>query len=143
MASACAHSGPLVRSGSIPLGDLAVSSDINNVAVSPDGTQACVVGSYVKEREAAVHGTVTLVDLVQKKVGWTKQMPPPDATANVVAVACRFHANGLYVLASADTAHAMVNNVGRVYEYYSMFVSAVDESLAFQTRMMKDGRYTR
>lgn len=115
MALFCAYAAPLVRSGSIPLGDLAASSDIDNIAVSPDGTLACVVGSYVKEREAAVHGTVTLVDLVQKKVAWTRQMPPPDATANVVAVACRFHGDGVYVLANADAAHAMANNAGRVY----------------------------
>ena len=190
MAWGCAQSGPLVRSGSIPLGDLAASTDINNIAVSPDGTQACVVGSYVKEREAAVHSTVTLVDLVQKKVGWTRQMPPPDATANVYAVACRFHGDSVYAVANADATHAMANNAGRVYvyrygrngdelrhaaipvsadsrvaidmlvhdgrlhvigfgkdtdadnEYYSMFIAAVDESLAFQTRMMKDGSYT-
>jgi hypothetical protein len=190
MASGCAQSEPLVRSGSILLGDLAASSDINNVAVSPDGTLACVVGSYVKEREATVYSTVTLVDLVQKKVGWTKQMPPPDAMANVYAVACRFQGDNVYALANADAAHAMANNVGRVYvvkysrngdelkhaaipvsaesrvaidmlahdgklhvigfgkdtdannEYYSMFVAAVDDSLAFQTRMMKDGSYT-
>jgi len=190
MASGCAHAGQLVRSGSIPMGDLAISSDINNIAVSPDGTQACVVASYVKEREAAVHSTVTLVDLVQKKVGWTRQMPPPDATANVYAIACRFHADRVYALANADAAHAMANNAGRVYvyqygrngdeikhaaipvstesrvaidmlahdgtlhvigfgkdtdtdnEYYSMFVSTVDDTLAFQTRMMKDGSYT-
>lgn len=190
MASGCAQSEPLVRSGSILLGDLAASSDINNVAVSPDGTLACVVGSYVREREATVYSTVTLVDLVQKKVGWTKQMPPPDAMANVYAVACRFHGDNVYALANADAAHAMANNVGRVYvykygrngdnlkhaaipvptesrvaidmlahdgklhvigfgkdtdadnEYYSMFVAAVDESLAFQTRMSKDGSYT-
>jgi hypothetical protein len=190
MASGCAQSEPLVRSGSILLSDLAASSDINNVAVSPDGTLACVVGSYVKEREATVYSTVTLVDLVQKKVGWTKQMPPPDAMANVYAVACRFQGDNVYALANADTAHAMANNVGRVFvykygrngdelkhaaipvptesrvaidmlahdgklhvigfgkdtdannEYYSMFVAAVDESLAFQTRVSKDGSYT-
>lgn len=190
MASGCAHSEPLVRSGSILLSDLAASSDINNVAVSPDGTLACVVGSYVKEREATVYSTVTLVDLVQKKVGWTKQLPPPDAMANVYAVACRFQGDNVYALANADAAHAMANNVGRVYvykygkngdelkhaaipvstesrvaidmlahdgklhvigfgkdtdannEYYSMFITTVDDTLAFQTRMMKDGSYT-
>lgn len=190
MASGCAQSEPLVRSGSILLSDLAASSDINNVAVSPDGTLACIVGSYVKEREATVYSTVTLVDLVQKKVGWTRQMPPPDAMANVYAVACRFQGDNVYALANADAAHAMVNNVGRVYvvkygrngdelkhaaipvstesrvaidmlahdgklhvigfgkdtdannEYYSMFVTTVDDTLAFQTRMMKDGSYT-
>jgi hypothetical protein len=190
MASSCAHAEPLVRSGSILLSDLAASSDINNVAVSPNGMLACVVGSYVKEREATVYSTVTLVDLVQKKVGWTKQMPPPDAMANVYAVACRFQGDNLYALANADAAHAMANNVGRVYvykygrngdelkhaaipvssesrvaidmladdgklhvigfgkdtdannEYYSMFVATVDDTLAFQTRMMKDGSYT-
>ncbi|MFS2017040.1 hypothetical protein ACEN88_10725 [Massilia sp. CT11-108] len=189
---ACGHAqgGQLTRSGSIPLGDLTASSDINNIAISPDGTQACVVTSYVKEPGAAVYSTVTLVDLVRKKAGWTRQMPPPDATANVYAVACRFHGNNVYVLANADTAHAMANNVGRVYvvkysrsgdelkraaipvstesrvaidmlahdgkldvigfgkdtdannEYYGMFVTAVDESLEFHTRMMKDGSYT-
>jgi hypothetical protein len=117
MASSCAHAEPLVRSGSILLSDLAASSDINNVAVSPNGMLACVVGSYVKEREATVYSTVTLVDLVQKKVGWTKQMPPPDAMANVYAVACRFQGDNLYALANADAAHAMANNVGRVYVY--------------------------
>ncbi len=190
MASGCAQSEQLVRSGSILLSDLAASSDINNVAVSPDGTLACIVGSYVKEREATVYSTVTLVDLVQKKVGWTKQMPPPDAMANVYAVACRFQGDNVYALANADAAHAMANNVGRVYvykygrngdelkhaaipvstesrvaidmlahdgklhvigfgkdtdannEYYSMFVTTVDDTLAFQTRMMKDGSYT-
>jgi hypothetical protein len=190
MAAGCAQSDPLVRSGSILLSDLAASSDINNVAVSPDGTLACVVGSYVKEREATVYSTVTVVDLVQKKVGWTKQMPPPDATANVYAVACRFQGDNVYVLANADAAHAMANNVGRVYvvkygrngdelkhaaipvptesrvaidmlahdgklhvigfgkdtdannEYYSMFIAAVDESLAFQIHMSKEGSYT-
>ncbi|MFL6634215.1 MAG: hypothetical protein ACJ8HJ_18075 [Massilia sp.] len=189
---ACGHAqgGQLTRSGSIPLGDLTASSDINNIAISPDGTQACVVTSYVKEPGAAVYSTVTLVDLVRKNAGWTRQMPPPDATANVYAVACRFHGNNVYVLANVDTAHAMANNVGRVYvvkysrngdelkraaipvstesrvaidmlahdgnlhvigfgkdtdannEYYGMFVTAVDESLEFQTRMMKDGSYT-
>jgi len=190
MASGCAQSEPLVRSGSIVLNDLAASSDINGIAVSPDGTLACVVASDVKEREAAVYSTVTLVDLVQKKVGWTKQMSPPDAMANVYAVACRFHGDNVYAVANADAAHAMANNVGRVYvykygrtgdelkhaaipvstesrvaidmlahdgklhvigfgkdtdannEYYSMFVTAVDEALAFQTRMSKDGSYT-
>lgn len=190
MASGYAQSGQLVRSGTIPLGDLAASSDINNIALSPDGTRACVVGSYVKERDASVHSTVTLLDLTQKKVVWTRQMPPPDATANVYAVACRFHGNDVYALANADAAHAMANNEGRVYvykygrngeelkhaaipvstesrvaidmlaydgklqvigfgkdtdasnEYYRMFISTVDESLAFQTRMMKDGSYT-
>jgi hypothetical protein len=131
-----------------------------------------------------------LVDLVQKKVSWTRQMAPPDGTANVVAVACRFHGDSVYALANADATYAMANNAGRVYvvrygrngdelkhaaipvstesrvaidmlahdgklhvigfgkdtdasnEYYSMFVATVDESLAFQTRMMKDGGYT-
>lgn len=190
IAAGHAQSEPLVRSGSILLTDLAASSDVNNVGVSPDGTLACVVGSYVKEREATVYSTVTLVDLVQKKVRWTKQMPPPDAMANVYAVACRFQGDNVYALANADAAHAMANNVGRVYvyrygrngdelkhaaipvstesrvaidmlahdgklqvigfgkdtdannEYYSMFVAAGDESLAFQTRMSKDGSYT-
>jgi hypothetical protein len=117
-------------------------------------------------------------------------MAPPDGTANVVAVACRFHGDSVYALANADATYAMANNAGRVYvvrygrngdelkhaaipvstesrvaidmlahdgklhvigfgkdtdasnEYYSMFVATVDESLAFQTRMMKDGGYT-
>jgi hypothetical protein len=190
MASSQAQSGPLVRSGSIPLSDLATSSDINGIAVSPDGTLACVVGAYVDQRQAASHSTVTLVDLVQKKVSWTRQMAPPDGAANVVAVACRFHGDSVYALANADATHAMANNAGRVHvvrygrignelnhaaipvstesrvaidmlahegklhvigfgkdtdasnEYYSMFVATVDESLAFQTRMMKDGSYT-
>ncbi|KGF79155.1 hypothetical protein IA69_25845 [Massilia sp. JS1662] len=190
MASSQAQSGPLVQSGSIPLSDLAASSNINSIAVSPDGTLACVVGSHVDQRQAVAHSTVTLVDLVQKKVSWTRQMAPPDTTANVVAVACRFHGDSVYALANADAAHAMTNNAGRVYvvrygrngeelkhaaipvstesrvaidmlahdgklhvigfgkdtdasnEYYSMFVATVDESLAFQTRMMKDGGYT-
>jgi len=189
---ACGHAqgGQLTRSGSIPLGGLAASSDINNVAISPDGTQACVVASYVKESDAAVHSTVTLVDLIQKKAGWTRQMPPTDDMANVYAVACRFQGDDVYALANVDAAHAMANNVGRVYvykygrngdelkhaaipvstesrvaidmlphdgklhvigfgkdtdannEYYSMFVAAVDESMAFQTRLSKDGSYT-
>lgn len=190
IASGQTQSRQLVRSGSIPLADLAASSDINNIAVSPDGTLACVVAADVKERAAAVHGTVTLVDLVQKKARWTRQMPPPDAMVNVVPVACRFHDDNVYALANADAAHAMANNAGRVYmvkygrngdelghaaipvstesrvaidllahdgklhvigfgkdtdannEYYSMFVAAVDEALAFQTRVMKDGGYT-
>ena len=50
-----AQGAQLTRSGSVPLGDLAASSDINNVAVSRDGTQACVVASYVKEPGAAVY----------------------------------------------------------------------------------------
>jgi hypothetical protein len=191
MASGHARSGPLVRSGSIALNDLAASSSaINNIAVSPDGTLACVVGDYVDQRQATAHGTVTLIDLVQKKLRWTRQMAPPEATANVYAVACRFHDDSVFALANADAAHAMANNAGRVYvakygrngdelkyaavpvstesragidllvrdgklhvigfgkdtdaskEYYSMFVATADESLAFQTRMMKDGAYT-
>jgi hypothetical protein len=185
-----AQGAQLARSGSLPLGDLAASSDINNVAISPDGTQACVVASYVKKSGAALYSTVTLVDLVQKKAGWTRQMLPPDAMANVYAVACRFQGDNVYALANADAAHAMANNMGRVYvvkygrngdelkhaaipvstesrvgidmlahdgklhvigfgrdtdatnEYYSMFVAAVDESLAFQIQMSKDGSYT-
>ena len=38
---------------------------------------------------------------------WT-HCPPPDATANVYAVACRPHGDNVYALA---------NNVGRVYVY--------------------------
>ncbi len=54
------------------------------------------------------HSTVTLVDLVQQKVSWTRRMAPPDATANVYVVACRFHGDSVYAL-------AMANNAGRVH----------------------------
>jgi hypothetical protein len=32
-------------------------------------------------------------------------------------LACRFHDDNVYALANADAAHAMANNVGRVYVY--------------------------
>jgi hypothetical protein len=190
MASGCVQSEQFVRSGSIALGDITASSDISNIAISPEGTLACVVGSYVKERDAVSYSTVTMLDLVQKKASWTRQIAPPEATANIYAIACRFHGKDMYVLANADSTRAMANNQSRVYlykyagsgeeikhvavpvatesriaidllvhngglhvigygkdedttnEYYSMFISAVDETLAFQTRMMKDGGYT-
>lgn len=64
--------------------------------------------SHVDQRQAVAHSTVTLVDLVQQKVSWTRRMAPPDATANVYVVACRFHGDSVYAL-------AMANNAGRVH----------------------------
>jgi hypothetical protein len=117
LAPAYAAAGPLASSGSIALGELAESSDINNIAVSQDGARACVVASYIMERDGAIHSTVTLVDLVRKQTGWTRQITPPGGTANVYAKACRFHGNKLYALANADSSSAMANNQGRVYVY--------------------------
>jgi len=117
LACGCAQSEVLAPATSFPLGASEQIMDVANIGIARDGAAACIVGSGVNDEDAAVHSSVTLADLGQKKTSWTRKIAPPDSTANVYAIACAFQGNHLYVLANADSQRAMANSQSLVYVY--------------------------
>lgn len=117
LACGCTQSKGLAPTASFPLGTSEQLKDVANIGIARDGAAACIVRSGINEDDATVHSSVTLADLGQKKVSWTRKIAPPDSTANVYALACTFQGNHLYVLANADSQRAMVNSQSLVYVY--------------------------